>query len=110
IVLGLLGALPASDLAVALLNRFITAVIAPSILPRLEWLAGVPSDFRTMVVVPTLLGSVNDVDDQVDQLEVHYLSNADGDVRFALVSDWVDAGGGAAPAGGGILAAGAGGG
>jgi cyclic beta-1,2-glucan synthetase len=97
IVLGALGAVPASDLAVALLNRFITAVIAPSILPRLEWAGGVPSDFRTIVVVPTLLTGVHDVEDQVDQLEVHYLSNADGDVRFALLSDWVDAGAESAP-------------
>ncbi|MFI5246693.1 MAG: glycosyl transferase, partial [Gemmatimonadales bacterium] len=91
ILLGVLGVVPASDLAVSLLNRFITAVIAPRILPRLEWSTGVPPDFRTMVAVPTLLTGVNQVEEQVDQLEVHYLSNADGDVRFALVSDWVDA-------------------
>ena len=44
-----------------------------------------------MVAVPTLLTGVDDVEEQVDQLEVHYLANPDGDVRFALVSDWADA-------------------
>src|ERR1019366_759721 len=69
----------------------ITAAVAPSLLPRLEFADGVPPESRTLVVVPTLLTGLADVDDQVDQLEIHYLANSDGDVRFALVSDWVDA-------------------
>jgi cyclic beta-1,2-glucan synthetase len=91
VVLGVLALVPASDLAVALLNRFVTTVVAPDLLPRLEWPTGVPAEFRTMVAVPTLLTGRADVDEQVERLEVHYLANADGDVRFALVSDWPDA-------------------
>ena len=44
-----------------------------------------------MVVVPTLLTTVRDVDAQVERLEVHYLANPDGHVHFALLSDWTDA-------------------
>ncbi|HXD22367.1 MAG TPA: protein ndvB, partial [Gemmatimonadaceae bacterium] len=91
IVLGVLALVPASDLAVALLNRVVTAVVAPDLLPRLEWAGGVPETARTLVAVPTLLAGIADVEAQVERLEVHYLANADGDVRFALVSDWVDA-------------------
>jgi len=91
VVLGVLALVPASDLAVALLNRFVTMVVAPSVLPRLEWAAGVPAEFRTLVAVPTLLTERADVEEQVERLEVRYLANSDGDVRFALVSDWADA-------------------
>ncbi|MGB7211142.1 MAG: glucoamylase family protein [Gemmatimonadales bacterium] len=91
VILGALAIFPASDLAVALLNRFATTVVAPNLPPRLEWPAGVPSDHRTLVAVPTMFTTVADVEVQVDRLEVHYLANADGDVRFALVSDWPDA-------------------
>ncbi|HXD22915.1 MAG TPA: protein ndvB, partial [Gemmatimonadaceae bacterium] len=97
IVLGLVALVPASDLAVALLNRVITVVVAPGLLPRLEWTDGVPDTARTLVAVPTLLTSLADVDAQVDRLEVHYLANPDGDVRFALVSDWADSPAEAAP-------------
>ena len=38
-----------------------------------------------------LLTNDDDVEDLVNGLEVHYLGNADGDVRFALLSDWLDA-------------------
>ncbi|HEY5219152.1 MAG TPA: protein ndvB, partial [Gemmatimonadaceae bacterium] len=90
LVLSGLALIPASDLAMALLNRFVTAVVAPNLMPRLEWTAGVPAEFRTMVAVPTLLTECADVEKQLERLEVHYLANADGDVRFALLSDWAD--------------------
>ncbi|HXH62854.1 MAG TPA: hypothetical protein VNG95_01655, partial [Gemmatimonadales bacterium] len=105
IVLGLLAVVPASDLAIALLNRGVTALVAPSLLPRLEWPRGVPAEFRTMVAVPTLLFGLADVEEQVERLEVHYLANGDGDVRFALLSDWADAATEHAPGDDEILAA-----
>jgi len=41
--------------------------------------------------VPTLLISETEAEAQVGLLEVHYLANPDGDVRFALLTDWPDA-------------------
>ena len=90
ITLAILGVVPASDLAIALVNRSVTALLTPRVLPRLELGAGVPENLRTMVVIPTLFGSTADVDEHVERLEVHYLANSDGDVRFALLSDWLD--------------------
>ena len=87
----ILGLGPASDLAVALVNRFLTGALGPRPLPRFELKDGVPAELRTLVVVPTLLTSPADVEAQVNHLEVHYLANPDGDVRFALLSDWLDA-------------------
>ena len=55
LVLALLAAVPASDLAIALLNRSVSSMVTPSVLPRLELADGVPAHLRTMVVVPTLL-------------------------------------------------------
>ena len=91
IALGLLALVPASDLAVALLNRGVTALLTPCIPPRLELRSGVSTEFRTLVAVPVLLAGPAEVDELVERLEVHYLANADGDIRFALVSDWPDA-------------------
>jgi cyclic beta-1,2-glucan synthetase len=91
LVLALLVVVPASDLAIALLNRFVTALVMPAVLPRLELREGVPSHLRTIVVVPMLLTQGAEVEEQIERLEVHYLANPDGDVRFAVLSDWVDA-------------------
>jgi cyclic beta-1,2-glucan synthetase len=91
LLLALLAVVPASDLAIALLNRSVTALVTPAVLPRFELRDGVPPHLRTMVVVPMLLTDAVEVEEQIERIEVHYLANPDGDVRFAVLSDWMDA-------------------
>ena len=89
-LLALLALAPASDLAVALVNRAVTNGLDPRTLPALALRDGVPASLRTLVVVPTLLTTRKELDEQVERLEVHYLASQDGDLRFALLSDWTD--------------------
>jgi cyclic beta-1,2-glucan synthetase len=91
VLMAVLAAIPASDLAIALINRVVTDLLGPRTLPRLEFLEGVPEALRTIVVVPTLLTSTQGTKSNVDDLEIHYLANPDGDLRFALLTDWTDA-------------------
>ncbi|MHC9064941.1 GH36-type glycosyl hydrolase domain-containing protein [Nitrospira sp. CMX1] len=91
VCLGVIALVPASDLAMALINRTVMAILGPRSLPRMALRNGIPKELRTMVVVPTLLMSQQGIDEQVERLEVHYLANADDDLRFALLSDWRDA-------------------
>jgi cyclic beta-1,2-glucan synthetase len=91
LLVGLLGLFPASDLAIALVNREVTVLLKPRSLPRLALREGVPAELRTLVVVPTLLVGHNEIAEQIERLEVHYLANPDGNLHFALLSDWVDA-------------------
>jgi cyclic beta-1,2-glucan glucanotransferase len=90
-LLALLAVIPASDLAIALVNRAVMALIGPRSLPRLELHEGVPPGLRTLVVVPTLLTSKAEIEEHVNRLEIHFLANPDGDLHFALLSDWIDA-------------------
>src|SRR5437899_6902216 len=91
LVLALLAVVPASDLAIALLNRSVTALVTPAVLSRLELRDGVPPHLRTMVVVPMLVTDGAEVKEQIERLEVHYLANPNGDLRFAILTDWLDA-------------------
>jgi cyclic beta-1,2-glucan synthetase len=92
VLLGLLGSVPASDIAITLVNRWVASVVPPRLLARLELVKnGVPPELRTMVVVPTLLTTARDIEEQIERLEVHFLANADGHVHFALLTDWTDA-------------------
>jgi cyclic beta-1,2-glucan synthetase len=90
-LLGLLALVPASDLAIALVNREVMALLGPRALPRLALRDGVSAELRTLVVVPTLLTGQAQIEEQIERLEVHYLANPDGDLHFALLSDWTDA-------------------
>ncbi len=60
-------------------------------LPGLSLRDGVPSHLRTMVVVPALLTTRAALEAQIDRLEIHYLASPDGELYFALLSDWTDA-------------------
>ena len=82
---------PASDLAIGIVNRIITHRIGAMQLPGLELRDGVPDEMKTLIAVPTLLTSEASIAEQVDRLEVHYLSNPDANFTFALLSDWKDA-------------------
>ena len=106
-VLALLALVPASDLAIALLNRSVAVLVTPDKLPRLELPGGVPPHLRTLVAVPMLLTDRAEVEEQIERLEVHYLANPDGDVRFAVLSDWTDAPAASAPGDDETLARGA---
>ena len=88
---GLLALVPASDLAIALVNREVTELLGPRVLPKLALRDGLSADLRTLVVVPTLLIDPAQIAEQIERLEVHYLANPDGNLRFALLSDWTDA-------------------
>ena len=84
----ILAVIPASDAAVSLVNRAATKRFGATILPGLALRGGVPESLRTMIVVPTLLTSRAAIEEQIERLEVHYLANDVGDLRFALLSDW----------------------
>ena len=91
IFLALLAALPASEVGIAAVNFAITRLMDAAIIPGLALREGVPEQFRTLIVIPSLLTSRDDVEELIDRIEVHFLSNADGELYFALLSDWADA-------------------
>jgi cyclic beta-1,2-glucan synthetase len=90
-LLGVLGAVPATDAAVALVNRGINLGFAATLLPALALRDGVPSHLRTLIAVPTMLTTLEAIEEQIEQLEIHHLASPEGDLHFALVSDWADA-------------------
>jgi cyclic beta-1,2-glucan synthetase len=86
-----LGAIPAIDAAIALVNRGVIRSFGTTLLPALALRDGVPSHLRTLVAVPTLLTTRDAIEEQIERLEIHHLASPEGDLQFALISDWVDA-------------------
>ncbi|HEY1707520.1 MAG TPA: glucoamylase family protein [Rhizomicrobium sp.] len=91
-ILSLLALLPASDLAIAIVNRIATRRLGPETLPAMALKDGVPNEHRTILVVPVLLTHEAGIAEQIQRLEVHYLSNSDARLQFVLLSDWTDSG------------------
>ncbi|HEX6044386.1 MAG TPA: hypothetical protein VFZ22_07850, partial [Pyrinomonadaceae bacterium] len=86
-----LALLPASDLAVTVLNWDLTHFFPPRLLPRMDTAAGIPEDARTFVVVPTIFINEEQVQELVERLQVHFLANQDPNIYFALLGDFPDA-------------------
>lgn len=82
---------PTSAMAVAALQTAFAWLLPPRTLPKLDFSEGLPRSARTLVVIPTLLGRANDVAAMMRQVELHYLSNPDPQLQFALLTDDVDA-------------------
>jgi cyclic beta-1,2-glucan synthetase len=90
-LLGLLGAIPAMEVAISLVNRAVTRGLGASRLPGLALRDGVPRELRTLVAMPVLLNSRAAVEEHLHRLEIHYLASPDQQLHFALLSDWLDA-------------------
>ncbi len=87
----LLGLVPAIDIAVNVVNQLVTAFLPPRRLPKLDFREdGVPIEFRTAVVIPTLFGSAEAVQESLEHLEVQYLANREAHLHFAVLSDFTD--------------------
>ncbi|UCF60065.1 MAG: hypothetical protein JSV37_09870 [Anaerolineaceae bacterium] len=84
--------LPASQIAVLLVNYLVTRILPPWTLPKLSFEAhGIPDDYRTLVVVPIMLIDRETVLDEVSKLEIRYLANPDPNLVYGLFSDFTDA-------------------
>ena len=90
-LLALMGAIPALDAAVALVNRAVMRGFSARTLPALALRDGVPAPLRTLLVVPALLTTRAAVEQQIERLEIHFLASTAGEIYFALLSDWTDA-------------------
>ena len=85
------GLISTSALAIALVNLAITLAVPPRVLPRLDFSEGIPAAHRSIVVVPTLLTSHEEIDNLAEALEIRYLGNRDANLYFALLTDFADA-------------------
>ncbi|MCU0592595.1 MAG: cyclic beta 1-2 glucan synthetase, partial [Desulfobacterales bacterium] len=90
-LIALLSFLCAAHLAVALVNWLATLLATPRPLPRMDFSTGIPPELRTLVVVPTMLTSTQNIEDLIEALEVRFLANRDENLHFGLLTDFRDA-------------------
>jgi len=74
-----------------IVNWLATILLRPNALPRMDFRAGIPEEYRTLVVIPTMISSIETVDHLLEGLEIRYLANRDSCLQFALLTDFLDA-------------------
>ena len=91
VIFGVLALSAVSQLVITVLNWTLTKLARPELLPRMDFSRGIPAEFRTLVVVPSMLTSTESVVSLLEALEVRFLANRDDNVHFCLLSDFRDA-------------------
>jgi cyclic beta-1,2-glucan synthetase len=91
VIIGILSFIPASSVAVNLINSILTATLPPRILPKMDYSESVPKISRTVIAIPALLTTQDEIDFLLRQLELHYLANRDRNIGFVLLTDFGDA-------------------
>ncbi len=91
VMTGIAVVVPASDIAVAIVNWIYTHAVRPAFLPKLEYKQGIPEDASTLVAITALLPGEKRVKELIERLEIYYLSNREENLYFALVGDFKDA-------------------
>jgi len=91
VVIALLLLIPVSQLALEVLNYLVMRLLPPRALPKMDFeVSGIPDAFRTLVVVPVLLGDAEMIRAEVEKLEIRYLANKEGNLLFSLFTDYTD--------------------
>lgn len=83
-------AIPVSEWTVFMVHAAIGLCCKPTTLVRYDFSRGLPEDAKTMVVIPIIWATREDVDDVLGRLEVHYLANRQDNIHFAILADFAD--------------------
>ncbi len=80
-----------SQPAIALVNWLTTCLVAPHPLPRMDFSKGIPRESSALVIVPTMLTSIKNIEHLMNALEVRFLANREENLFFGLLTDFRDA-------------------
>jgi hypothetical protein len=80
-----------NQLSIDIIGALVTRVIKPRLLPRMDFVGGVPTRCRTLVVVPAMLISAESTERLFQALESRFLGNCDPMIAFCLLTDFADA-------------------
>ncbi len=89
--LALAALIPVLTMTTSLVNWLITLLIQPHGLPKLDFREEIPDPFRTLIVIPSMITSHEEIESLANQLELHYLRNPEPGLHFAMLTDFRDA-------------------
>ena len=82
--------IPASEIIVAFTNWIVAKKIPLRHVPKIELRDGINSENKTIVIVPSMITSEENIKKLVEKLEVSYLGNKEENVYFAILGDFQD--------------------
>ena len=79
--------IPSQTIVVQLIQYILSKIIKPKILPKLDFKSGIPEEYSTMVIIPTIVKNKEKVHELFSKLEVYYIANKSNNLYFSLLAD-----------------------
>lgn len=75
ILLGILSFVPISEIIIKLTQTVLSKCVKPKQIPKMDFSLGVPKEYTTMIVIPSIVKTGEDIKKVFEKLEVYYLAN-----------------------------------
>ncbi len=79
--------IPSQTITVQVIQYFLSKLIKPKILPKLDFKSGIPEECSSMVIIPTIVKSKEKVHELFEKLEVYYIANKSENLYLTLLAD-----------------------
>ena len=87
ILLGFTSYIPLIEITTKIVNTILSKIVKPKLIPKMDFSDGVPKEYSTFVVIPTIVNSPKKVKSLLRKLEVYYLANKSDNIYFAVLGD-----------------------
>ena len=79
--------IPISEIVTKVIQTILTKTVKPKLIPKMDFSKGIPKEYTTMVVIPTVIDSGIKAKQLIEKLEVFYLANKSENLYFTLLGD-----------------------
>ncbi len=79
--------IPIFNLWAQIINHLLMSFVTPRPLPKLDFSKGIPEEYATMVVIPTIISDTEKIKKLFDCLETFYIVNKTKNLYFTLLGD-----------------------
>lgn len=83
----LLLIIPIKKIILKIIQYISSIYVKPKLIPKMDFAAGIPEEYATMVVIPTIVNSKEKVIEMMKKLEVYYIANKSDNIYFSLLGD-----------------------
>ena len=87
IIFLLFSYIPISEIIIKIIQYILSKIVKPKLIPKIDFTEGITKENSTMVIMPTILKSKENVKELLEKLEVYYLANKSNNIYFTLLGD-----------------------
>lgn len=79
------------EISEKIINYFLRKTMIPETLPRFNFAKTISEDCTTYVINPTIISSIEKLDQMIDKMEITYLANRSDNMYYMLIGDCISA-------------------